>query len=668
MAVSDRFKPPRGRPTTDLWQRLCHLSSLQSAWEKVRANHGAAGGDGLSVAQFEGGAGQRLARLAADLTGGRYHPGPARAVDIPKKKGGTRRLMIPCVTDRVVQSAATATLQPILEPQFEAASFAYRPGRSVKMATEAIARWRDQGFWHVVEADIVAFFDNVRHDRLLAKLDTALTGQRGASEVVDLVALLSEAHARDSGVQGRGLPQGSPLSPLMSNLYLDALDERLDGHGLRIVRFADDFVVLARQRVTAEAALADIAAALAAEGLVLHDKGTRVIDFDRGFEFLGNLFVRSMVLQTVSDPEEDVTHLMRQVGAADDTVAREIGAEVTAGYDRGTRVLYLTTPGRRLGLRNQSFTVLSEEGHELAGIAHRRVGRIEIGPGASADFAALDHALATDTDLALVDGAGATRGMVLRPHDGRAALQLAQAKAVLDPALSLALACRLAEARIRNQRTQLFRLNRDPVVPEVTVALAAMQRHLRKLPHADSIASLRGIEGANAAEYWPALGRLIDGAARPFRRQRPAKDAANAAINYLTAVLERDIAAAVTAAGLHPGFGFMHVARDGAFALVWDMMEPFRAPLTEGIAAFLFNARRLRPDMFTPTDDGIRLSPEARAALIRGYESAVARQVNAPGRQVRLAWRPMMRRQAQDLARAVVQGDAALFLPYLMEP
>jgi CRISP-associated protein Cas1 len=644
------------------------MSTLQKAWDKVRANNGAAGADGVSVSQFDLTSGQRLAQLSGDLRAGHYRPGRARAVDVPKKKGGTRRLMIPCVVDRIVQGAAAAVLSPVLEPQFEEGSYAYRPGRSVQMAKDAIARWRDRGFRHVIEADIVGFFDHVRHDRMLDKLDTALRGHRGAGEMVALVTLLLEAHNLDSGAPGLGLPQGSPLSPLLSNLYLDALDEVLDRRGLRMVRFADDFVVLATQRDTAKAALADIVQHLASEGLSLHPAGTRVWDFDRGFEFLGGLFVRSMVMDAANDTEEDPTILMRIQAEMDAAEDADLAIETTAGYDRGDRVLYLLQAGRRLSLRNQSFTVMSLEGHELAGIAPARVDRIEIGPDCSADFGALDHALATETSVALIDGDGATRGILMQPLGGRAALHLAQARAVLDPALSVELARALVNARLRNQRTQLQRLNHESKDPEVTAALAAMMRFLRKSPGADSVASLRGLEGAAAAVYWPTLGRMIEGAPHPFRRKRPASDPANAAINWLSAMLERDMTAALGAAGLHPGFGLLHSPRDGALALVWDMMEPFRAPLTEGLTAFLFNARRLKPQMFTPTAEGIRIHPEARAALVRGYEAAVARPVKATGRNIRLAWRPMMRRQAQDYAKAVMQGDAALFQPYLMEP
>ena len=120
----------------------------------------------------------------------------------------------------------------------------------------------------------------------------------------------------------------------------------------------------------------------------------------------------------------------------------------------------------------------------------------------------------------------------------------------------------------------------------MTAALASMGRHLRKLPNAEDVAAMRGLEGVAAAEYWPVLALLTKGAEQPFRRQRPARTPLNAAFNYLTALLARDIHGAVTAAGLHPGFGLLHKARDRADAAVFDMMEPFRAPLAEGLASF----------------------------------------------------------------------------------
>ncbi len=653
---------------TNLWQSLLSLRQLDRAWEKVRSNAGAAGGDRMPVQAFQVGAGRRIAQISDTLSSGDWHPLPYRMVDIPKKKGGTRRLTIPSVADRVVHTALAMVLTPVLDPMFEEASFAYRPGRSVQQAVREIERLRDAGYWHVIEADIVGFFDAVRHEILMTKLDEAVKGQPGAKEIIALVELILEHQAQESGIMGRGLAQGSALSPLLANLYLDELDQRIHGRGIRIIRFADDFVVLCKKRDSAEEALDEVEAVLGELGLELHDGGTRVLDFDRGFEFLGQLFVRSLTLTQVNDPEEELVDLLRMVGEEDAKLTDELESERKAGYDRGARVLYLNEPGRRLGLTNLSFAVLGNEGRELAAIAHGRVDRIEMGPGTGADSEVIEHALATGTELAFVNGHGETLGQLSAPSTAPAELHLAQAKAVLDPQRTAAYAKALVDARIRNQRTQLFRLNRKQEDDEVVAALARMQRHLHKLPPLETVEAMRGIEGVCGAEYWPALGRLSKGATRPFRRQRPARDPLNAAINYLTAVLARDMRMAVLEAGLHPGFGLLHRPRDRAEGCIYDLMEPFRAPLTEGLAAYLFNARRLRPEMFSPTETGIRISSSGRRALIAGYESAVARQVNVPGRKHKLAWRPMMLRQAQDLAKALRKDDPALFHPYLMEP
>lgn len=658
-------------PNKSLWQSLLSLGQMDDAWTKVRTNGGCAGGDNISLAMFTPGAPRRLAEICDRLRRGKYSPGPYRVIEISKKKGGKRRLMIPSIEDRVVHTALAQVLVPVLEPQFEESSYAYRPGRSVKQAVAAIRRWRKAGFWHVIEADIIGYFDNIQHDLLLSKLEQALSGWPGAREVIDLIALTLEHQALESGSMGRGVAQGSPLSPLLANLYLDALDEAMAGRGVRLVRFADDFVVLCKKRKDAETALVDTGAVLAEHGLEMHEKGTRIVDFNRGFEFLGHIFIRSFALQQVSDPEEDPVILMRTIAGEDDVLAKQREDEASeegGGYDRGQRVLYVNEPGRKLTLRNLSFAVNGGDGRELLAIAHSRVDRIEVGPAADVDATVFEHCLGTGTTLALVNRFGELRGSLAAPVTRNGGLHLCQAEMVLSETSCTELARSLVNARIRNQRTQLFRLNRRQELPEVMRALAAMGRHLRKLERAADVATLRGFEGAAGAEYWPALGSLCKGSPAPFRRQRPARNGLNATINYLTAILLRDINAAVLAAGLHPGFGALHNARDRNDACVYDLMEPFRAPLSEGLAAYLFNANRLRPEMFTPlADRSVRISRDAVGAIITGYEQAVAKRVNITGQKGKLAWRPMMRRQAQTLAHGLREGNLALFTPYLME-
>ncbi|MFZ1679654.1 MAG: reverse transcriptase domain-containing protein, partial [Rhizobiaceae bacterium] len=255
-------------------------SRLTEAWSRVWRNGGAAGGDRVSVGEFAGHVVGRLADLAHDLERGTYAPGPLRRVMVPKRSGGERALDIPCVRDRVAQTALAMTLGPMLDREFEESSFAYREGRSVQQAVRRVSYLRTLGLTHVVDADIADFFPSVPHDALMARLAESMT-EGPASLVVS-------QWLEHWGENGRGLAQGSPLSPLLANLYLDRLDEAFAGEGARIVRFADDFLILCRSPGGAGEAQAQAERLLARAGLALNREKTRVTDFDAGFRFLGH--------------------------------------------------------------------------------------------------------------------------------------------------------------------------------------------------------------------------------------------------------------------------------------------------------------------------------------------------------------------------------------------
>ncbi len=276
-----------------LFQSAISVGALTAAFHKVLRNGGGPGGDGDTLQSFAQAAEARIARLSFELETGLYRPGPLRRVTIPKRSGGTRILSIPCVIDRVAQTAAATLLSDLLESEFEPSSFAYRPGRSARQAVARVAALRRQGWTFVVDGDIRAFFDEVPHKPLLGKLIAHVKDER----FVDLVALW----LRSFSDEGRGLAQGSPLSPVLTNLHLDVLDEAFQNGPIRIVRFADDFVLLARTRPGAEAALARAANLLADHGLVLNLEKTRIVPFEQAFEFLGHLFVRSVEIETDRD-------------------------------------------------------------------------------------------------------------------------------------------------------------------------------------------------------------------------------------------------------------------------------------------------------------------------------------------------------------------------------
>lgn len=267
-------------------------ATLQRAWERVRGNGGAAGVDRVSVERFARNAEQRLTRLQEELKTGQYRPQAVRRVEIPKGDGGRRALGIPTVADRVVQAAVREVIGPIFESRFEPRSYGFRPGRSGKDALRDVDQALKEGLVHVVDADLKSYFDSIPHEQLRQRVFERI--KDGA--VMRLID--GFVHQEILSELGRwtpesGTPQGAVLSPLLANIYLHPLDVQMRERGYRMVRYADDFVVLCQTAAEAAEALRVIQAWVATAGLTLHPEKTRLADLGQAggyFDFLGYRF------------------------------------------------------------------------------------------------------------------------------------------------------------------------------------------------------------------------------------------------------------------------------------------------------------------------------------------------------------------------------------------
>jgi RNA-directed DNA polymerase len=262
--------------------------NLKLAWERVRANRGASGTDGITIEEFEADLDTNLERLHQELRDRTYQPQPVRRLEIPKRgaPGKTRPLGIPSVHDRVCQQALVNRLEPIFEKVFDPSSFGYRKGRKTADALSKVWREVEAGSEWIVDADLKDYFGSVDHEKLM----TLVGKQIADSRVLNLIQQMLKAGYEEKGQRfetPRGTPQGGVISPLLSNILLTPFDKEMRRQGYQLTRWADDWVVTCRTRAEAKDALVRAAKILAKLDVTLNREKTRIVHIAQGFEFLG---------------------------------------------------------------------------------------------------------------------------------------------------------------------------------------------------------------------------------------------------------------------------------------------------------------------------------------------------------------------------------------------
>jgi len=271
-----------------LYEKVYSKEVLSYAWEQVRRNRGSAGIDDETIEDIEAyGAGRLLEELQEELRGRRYRPHPVLRVFIPKPDGRQRPLGIPRVRDRIVQAAVRIVIEPLFEASFRPGSYGFRPKRGARQAIEEIRKWVTFGYDEVIDLDLKSYFDTINHELLVKLVMRRVRDPR----ILRLIRLWLRAGVMHEGVWEEsvvGTPQGGVISPLLSNIYLHLLDLNWERQmrDTRMVRYADDLVVLCRRR-GAEQSMPVLRRFLAHLILTVNEEKTRVVSAQEGFDFLG---------------------------------------------------------------------------------------------------------------------------------------------------------------------------------------------------------------------------------------------------------------------------------------------------------------------------------------------------------------------------------------------
>ena len=279
--------------TDNLMDKILHKDNLNKAYKKVKSNKGAGGVDGMNVDELLTYLRENQKQLIQKIKDRKYKPNPVRRVEIPKEdKGKVRKLGIPTVVDRVIQQAITQVLSPIYEEQFSNNSYGFRPKRGAHDALKQCQRNVNEGYMYVVDMDLEKFFDTVCQSKLIEILSRTIKDGR----VISLIHKYLNAGVIQNGMFERtevGVPQGGPLSPLLSNIMLNELDKELEKRGHRFVRYADDCMIFCKSKKSAERTLTNIIPFIEGKLYLKVNQDKTVVEQISKVKYLGYTFYKN---------------------------------------------------------------------------------------------------------------------------------------------------------------------------------------------------------------------------------------------------------------------------------------------------------------------------------------------------------------------------------------
>ena len=611
----------------------------------------------------------RLQQDLEKLLEGRYTAPTLRGYLIPKPNGGVRPLAVPPIYDRVIQRAISQIISPALEQLMYRHSHGFRKGRSrITASYEIQAAWR-AGYRWVYESDIKDFFDSVSLDALRDRLNALYYGDPIVERIIDWMKA-DVIFQKQRIERNNGLPQGSPLSPLMANLMLDDFDSDMQSAGFFLIRFADDFIVLCKDPEQAKRASEAVLQSLQEHGFELHPDKTQITSLQDGFKYLGYLFMNDMALdlsgtkpahlEKVTAPpqswlanmgEKEPQRISQKQSLEDLLACLSNKQNITiAERDNTGTLLAITGEYSVLSTYNKQMQVHRDDQCRYR-LPWKSLQTIILFGNHQVTTQAMHEALRHDVSIHLASMNGRYQGVIT--HNRNSQHQhtwLRQAALMGDEEKALYCAREIVKSRLQHMKKHLYQRQkayRNPV----------LDKAIKTIGQVDSLASLLGHEGSATREYYQSLALLLPPEFNfTGRNRRPPRDPFNVLLSLGYTVLYAYTESLIHSVGLLPWQGFYHQPRGKHAVLASDLMEPFRH-LIERTALSLVNRGEIKVDDFSDSATGAcYISHNARrkymALLLQRFDT----QVKARGQAEAQSWLRHMQQQIVSLKGFVDHG------------
>jgi len=585
------FKERIIKPSKTYFQSILEKENLLAAFEHIKNNSEFAGVDGITPEVFENNLEANIHNIINETINGNYIPDELKGIIIPESESKIRALAIPTVKDRILQRATVQILGESIDHLLEENSFAYRKGLSRAGAALAIEEAHKNGFHFILESDIQSFFDNVNWDILFKKIDILY----GDDPIAQLIKNWVSCNVVFNGIsikRSKGLPQGAVISPLLANLYLDEFDEALQ-NDFKLIRYADDFVILCKSKEQAEKALEEVKTALRTIQLEINPSKTRITTFEEGFQYLGYLFVNSLILDkknNEADKNTDVSFEFKSENLPQSSWLTLLDIEKIKLINKNNvqeiapltknEVQEILLEKFPLYVTNDSYLHLDSDGVEIIYEEDMEENKKK-------------YPLKDLSSIVFIGNNKISMSAVFKLNELNIPIYFCKPTGELKLSIPLNIpdytiwsnqitlandynftfqfAKEIVKAKINNHKVIARRILENDDVKDFFNSL------IKKTDSVASLEALRGIEGTSASHFFDILNSsLPDEWKFEKRKKRPPEDPVNSMLSFGYSIIYHHISTALQIEGLNPQIGFFHTPSNRYFPLASDMQEEFR--------------------------------------------------------------------------------------------